>query len=44
MRMDGWAPASGLLNLGGTLYGTTIYGNAHSDNGANGTVFALTRE
>ena len=35
---DGRTPSSGLIDVGGTLYGTTVAGGAHSD----GTVFAVT--
>ena len=34
----GYWPETGLVALGGELYGTTIFGAAHND----GTVFALT--
>ena len=35
---DGLYPEAGLINVNGTLYGTTTYGGTHN----NGTVFALT--
>ena len=35
---DGYGPTAGLLNVNGTLYGTTEYGGATN----NGTVFAIT--
>lgn len=35
---DGRTPSSGLIDVGGTLYGTTVAGGAHTD----GTVFAVT--
>jgi uncharacterized repeat protein (TIGR03803 family) len=35
---DGGLPSAGLINVGGTLYGTTEGGGAHND----GTVFAVT--
>jgi uncharacterized repeat protein (TIGR03803 family) len=35
---DGNEPASGLIDLGGTLYGATVQGGAHHN---SGTVFAL---
>ncbi|HLY01791.1 MAG TPA: choice-of-anchor tandem repeat GloVer-containing protein [Candidatus Cybelea sp.] len=35
---DGYDPVAGLLNVGGTLYGTTYYGGAKGD----GTVFKIT--
>jgi uncharacterized repeat protein (TIGR03803 family) len=38
-RTDGQKPAAGLLNVGGTLYGTTVAGGT-SKNG-NGTVFSV---
>lgn len=40
--MDGYAPNGGLLDVGGTLYGTTMFGGRNLDrfNGA-GTVFKL---
>jgi len=34
---DGWAPYAGVIDVNGTLYGTTGAGGTH----ANGTVFAL---
>ena len=37
---DGWFPEAGLINVNGTLYGTTYYGGAH---GGLGTVFSVTR-
>ncbi len=37
---DGAGPFAGLVNVNGTLYGTTYYGNA---SGVYGTVFAITR-
>ncbi len=40
---DGNMPSAGLTDVGGTFYGTTLYGNAHSDNGTNGTIFSLTK-
>jgi hypothetical protein len=36
---DGSYPASGVINVGRTLYGTTLYGGAHG----GGTVFSLSR-
>ena len=36
--IDGWYPTGNLLNVGGTLYGTTQYGGASN----NGTVFTVT--
>jgi uncharacterized repeat protein (TIGR03803 family) len=36
---DGYAPHAGLINVGGTLYGTTVFGGADGD----GTVFSITR-
>ncbi len=41
---DGNTPVAGLTNVKGTFYGTTLFGSANSDNGTNGTVFALTRK
>ena len=35
---DGWYPNSNLIDVGGTFYGTTIYGGASN----NGTVFSVT--
>jgi uncharacterized repeat protein (TIGR03803 family) len=35
---DGNTPIAGLLDVNGTLYGTTVWGGAHGD----GTVFAIT--
>jgi len=41
---DGDYPSSGLLNLGGVLYGTTAYGGgADCDGNSCGTVFRITR-
>lgn len=37
-KPDGFGPDAGLLDVNGTLYGTTINGGAHGD----GTVFAVT--
>jgi uncharacterized repeat protein (TIGR03803 family) len=37
-RRDGWDPEATLLNVNGTLYGTTYYGGAHG----NGEVFSIT--
>ncbi len=37
---DGAIPAAGLVNLNGTLYGTTDSGGAHR----SGTVFSITRD
>jgi uncharacterized repeat protein (TIGR03803 family) len=34
---DGYEPAASLLNVGGTLYGTTVYGGAYD----GGTVFSI---
>jgi uncharacterized repeat protein (TIGR03803 family) len=40
---DGWWPASSLLDVGGTLYGTTQYGGGNGCGHTGcGTVFALT--
>jgi uncharacterized repeat protein (TIGR03803 family) len=40
---DGTSPFAGLLNVSGTLYGTTIDGGAYSSGSyTNGTVFAIT--
>ncbi len=40
---DGASPVAGLLNVNGTLYGTTYLGGADcSSNGGCGTVFAIT--
>jgi uncharacterized repeat protein (TIGR03803 family) len=36
---DGFYPGAGVTNVGGTLYGTTDYGGAHSN---TGTVFSIT--
>jgi uncharacterized repeat protein (TIGR03803 family) len=38
---DGWYPVARLLNVNGTLYGTTVQGGAYGDQGA-GTVFRIT--
>ena len=35
---DGWGPYASLINVNGTLYGTTRYGGANGD----GTVFSIT--
>lgn len=41
---DGWYPAAGLTNVGGTLYGTTIQGGLYGGStGGWGTVFSMTR-
>ncbi len=37
---DGQNPSAGLINVKGTLYGTTLYGGAYGD----GTVFAVNRK
>ena len=37
---DGWFPASALINVKGTLYGTTVRGGSNN----RGTVFSITRE
>ena len=40
---DGWLPQAGLINVNGTLYGTTGFGgNSGCGSGSCGTVFALT--
>lgn len=41
---DGWLPRAGLIDVNGTLYGTTFYGGSYESSGdyGNGTVFALT--
>jgi uncharacterized repeat protein (TIGR03803 family) len=36
---DGWFPASALINVKGTLYGTTVRGGSNKD----GTVFSITK-
>jgi uncharacterized repeat protein (TIGR03803 family) len=37
---DGAVPYAGLINVGGTLYGTTL-GGGLGDNGNGGTVFSI---
>jgi uncharacterized repeat protein (TIGR03803 family) len=39
---DGTLPAAGLININGTLYGTTSEGGGHCRRGGCGTVFAMT--
>jgi uncharacterized repeat protein (TIGR03803 family) len=39
---DGAQPESNLIDLNGTLYGTTLEGGAYSSDGAGGTVFGIT--
>ncbi len=40
---DGWAPRAGLINVAGTLYGTTEYGGGDVCAGSGcGTVFSIT--
>jgi uncharacterized repeat protein (TIGR03803 family) len=39
---DGSSPAAGLLDVDGTLYGTTLYGGKYYGSAGFGTVFALT--
>jgi uncharacterized repeat protein (TIGR03803 family) len=42
---DGYFPVAGLLNVNGTLYGTTLRGGAHCEGGSEhgcGTVFSIT--
>lgn len=39
---DGHGPQAALLNLSGTLYGTTVYGGSRCSHGGCGTVFSLT--
>ncbi len=42
---DGYIPVAGLLNVNGTLYGTTLRGGAHCEGGSEhgcGTVFSIT--
>ena len=41
-RSDGSFPSAGLIDVKGTLYGTTSAGGAYSDNGGAGTVFSVT--
>lgn len=38
---DGWHPAAGLIDVNGTLYGTTVGGGSGSGSYGNGTVFAV---
>src|ERR1700719_222189 len=38
---DGTEPLAGLINVNGTLYGTTIYGGASCGSGGCGTVFSV---
>jgi uncharacterized repeat protein (TIGR03803 family) len=39
---DGYYPAAGLINVNGTLYGTTEGGGAYADSLAGGTAFSIT--
>lgn len=41
---DGSAPATQLLDVNGTLYGTTQYGGKHCSTGGCGTVFSITAD
>jgi uncharacterized repeat protein (TIGR03803 family) len=38
---DGWYPQGGVIDVNGTLYGTTIYGGNENCNSGCGTVFML---
>ena len=38
----GYSPAAGLLDVNGTLYGTTQYGGAYKDDYGGGTVYSVT--
>jgi uncharacterized repeat protein (TIGR03803 family) len=38
----GTSPAGGLVNVNGTIYGTTLYGSSNGGAGGSGTVFSLT--
>jgi uncharacterized repeat protein (TIGR03803 family) len=38
---DGANPVAGLINVKGTLYGTTFEGGMHGSYGGDGTIFAL---
>ncbi len=40
---DGWYPAAGLVDVGGTLYGTTYQGGVYGSFGNWGTLFSITR-
>ncbi len=39
---DGWHPEAGLIDVSGTLYGTTVGGGTGYGSYGNGTVFAVT--
>jgi uncharacterized repeat protein (TIGR03803 family) len=41
-RHDGAQPAAGLIDVRGTLYGTTVYGGAYGGSFQGGTVFSIT--